>query len=83
MLTNSSTILPGLCILNYIVKKVDYIIVKSEEMKNSLSANKEISVVPNGVDLDFFNVKDSIDTKQKLGFQADDFLILFLLFFQI
>lgn len=62
----------------YVAKKVNYIIVKSEEMKNKLDAEVPISVIPNGVNFDIFKPKDIFESRKKLGFEDDDFLVLFL-----
>jgi len=63
---------------NYISKKVDHIIVKSLQMKNLLSTDIPVSVVPNGVDFNLFNPNDSMVSKKLLGFNKEDFLVLFL-----
>lgn len=62
----------------YVAVKVDHIIVKSEEMKNKLKIKIPISVIPNGVDFDFFKPTDIFESRKKLGFEDDEFLVLFL-----
>lgn len=61
-----------------VAKKVNHIIVKSEEMKSSINLSVPISVIPNGVDFHKFKPIDQFEAREKLGFNPDDFIILFL-----
>ncbi len=55
----------------------DAVIVKSEKMKINMNL-KSAEVVPNGVDLEKFSIRDRIETKKKLGFDTNKRHILFL-----
>lgn len=53
------------------------VIVKSEEMQNGLKLDK-CSVIPNGVDLNNFILKNKAELRKKLGFSKEKKYILFL-----
>lgn len=53
-------------------------IVKTAEMAELLAPHaKEISVIPNGVDTDMFNVSDRLEAKEKLNLPKNKMVILF------
>ena len=55
----------------------DHTIVKSKSMKESLHLNKA-SVIPNGVDLNKFKLRDKLEIRKKLGLNGNKKYILFL-----
>jgi teichuronic acid biosynthesis glycosyltransferase TuaC len=63
---------------NFIAKKVDHLIVKSRQMKNHLAVKTPVSVIPNGVNFNVFRELDILETRKKLHFNKNDFVILFL-----
>ncbi|MDX1652421.1 MAG: glycosyltransferase family 4 protein [Brumimicrobium sp.] len=60
-----------------ILKKADYIIVKSERLRNQLKTKKNLSVVPNGVNTDLFHPIDKNEAKTQLGWQSNRIHIIF------
>lgn len=62
----------------YIYNKVNHLIVKSERMRNEVKTKIPISVVPNGVNLDFFKPMNIFECRKNLSFNNNEFLILFL-----
>ncbi len=73
-----SKIIQKLCLKN--LNQVDVIIVKSEEMKLIASkfTNKEIFVIPNGVDTNSFYPIDRIIAREKLNLNLEEDIILFV-----
>ena len=61
-----------------VAKKVDRIIVKSLEMKTKVSFNIPIDVIPNGVNFNIFKPGNKKENKLKLGFNENEFIVLFL-----
>lgn len=61
-----------------LTKKVNHLIVKSENMKSCLRTKTPISVVPNGVDTALFKPSNINNARKKLGLDLNSFLILFL-----
>ncbi len=62
----------------FISRQVDMIIVKSKRMKEQLSINKPIEVIPNGVNFNIFKPEGKTESREKLGINKSSFLILFL-----
>lgn len=61
-----------------ILRKVDYIIVKSEKMRYHVKNKVPIDVIPNGINFDLFKQMDQNLARKKLNLNQDEFLILFL-----
>lgn len=61
----------------YILKKATHIIVKSERMLEKLSKQNNISVIPNGLDLEVFQPIDKTSAKRSLGWDNDKFYVIF------
>lgn len=61
-----------------IAKKMSHLIVKSEQMKKLLHVQVPISVIPNGIDFNVFKPLERIPCREKLGFEKNDFIVLFL-----
>lgn len=64
-------------ISKYITKRVNHVIIKSENMKEFLP-NVSLSVVPNGVNFNLFKPQEKNIARNKLGLSNSDFTILFL-----
>lgn len=62
----------------FISKRVNLIIVKSERMKKSVITNVPVHVVPNGVNTEHFIPKDMKECRKKIGLRENAFYILFL-----
>ena len=56
----------------------DYIVVKSENLKNILKRKTCVSIVPNGIDLDYFKPLAKDDCRRMLGLGIDRKIVLFL-----
>jgi glycosyltransferase involved in cell wall biosynthesis len=65
-------------IARFAADKVDHVVVKSNRMGDLLKCKTPVSVIPNGVNLDIFKPIDISEARKNLGFNAGDFLILFL-----
>ena len=65
-------------ISKFISKKVDHIIVKSNNMIVILNTKVPVSIIPNGVDSNLFKPLDVDQTRKLLGFNQNDFIVLFL-----
>lgn len=79
--TNGNTKLRGKVDIgqaNFISKRVDHLIVKSEEMKNKLKSPVPASVIPNGINMELFYPSDHLDARKELNIKEDEFVILFL-----
>jgi len=62
---------------NIIINFSDHIIVKSQEMSDKISS-KNISIIPNGVDLDVFQSFPKIKTREELSLDVDKRYVLFV-----
>ncbi len=62
----------------FVARKVDRIIVKSQDMKSKVRLNLNIDVIPNGVNFSLFKPADKRELRQKLELNNDSFIILFL-----
>lgn len=62
----------------YLAKKVNYVIVKSDQMEVQLKYGVKVQVIPNGVDFDFFKPENKSSVRQRLEIDENEFLILFL-----
>lgn len=60
-----------------VLRKADHIIVKSERLRQKLPQQQNISVIPNGVNIELFHPTDKIKAKQKLGWNLNKLYILF------
>ncbi len=58
-------------------RRVDAVIVKSEEMKKKALAVRNIFVIPNGVDFELFGPLSRAETRMLLGWDPDRYYILF------
>jgi glycosyltransferase involved in cell wall biosynthesis len=67
-----------IALTKFISKRMDQIIVKSSRMRELLKLNIPVSVIPNGINFNFFSPQKSDEIKNKLGFKTNDFIILFL-----
>ncbi len=65
-------------ISNFVAKRVDHIIVKSNEMKKYTNFSIPVSVIPNGVNFEVFKPMDQKAARRKLGMDPDEFVVLFL-----
>ncbi|MBK9282709.1 MAG: glycosyltransferase [Sphingobacteriaceae bacterium] len=65
-------------ISSFVAKRMNHLIVKSEQMKNLLPIQVPISVIPNGIDFDIFKPIDRNKSRKILGFKENDFIVLFL-----
>ena len=65
-------------IAEFAANKADHVIVKSMRMRDQLNCKKPVSVIPNGVNLEVFKPIPVDEARKILGFEKDDFLILFL-----
>jgi len=62
----------------FLIRKANAIIVKSNEMKERLKVNKQIYVIPNGVNFNHFKLLDKNVCRNELILSNDKFLVLFL-----
>jgi glycosyltransferase involved in cell wall biosynthesis len=62
----------------FISKRVDHLIVKSKKMESSMNVITPVSIIPNGVDLNFFKPKEKSLVRKTLKIKEDDFVVLFL-----
>jgi len=60
-----------------LVRMVDYVIVKSEDMARHVRGVNKLAVIPNGVDLEFFKPMDYTECRQALGINDHEFVVLF------
>lgn len=65
-------------IAQFAANKADHVIVKSKRMRDELNCKTPVSVIPNGVNLEIFKPIPIDEARKILGFEMDDFLILFL-----
>lgn len=65
-------------VAQFIAKRMDHIIVKSEHMKNQINTTTPISIIPNGVELNLFKPKNITESRRNLSLNQKDFIILFL-----
>lgn len=63
---------------NFISKRVDHLIVKSNEMKSKLKSSVPSSIIPNGINTNLFFPSDQNEARKELNIKEDDFVILFL-----
>jgi glycosyltransferase involved in cell wall biosynthesis len=61
----------------FVLKKSNHIIVKSERLRERLPAQENISVIPNGVNLDLFAPSDKKEAQNFLNWSQDTMHILF------
>lgn len=62
----------------FLQKKVDHVIVKSENLKNVLNVKSNLSVIPNGVNINQFKPFSREECRRRLGFENDKKIVLFL-----
>lgn len=62
----------------FAANRADHIIVKSKRMMDLLKCKTPVSVIPNGVNLELFKPLPPDEAKRKLGFNHEDFIVLFL-----
>lgn len=60
-----------------VLRKADHIIVKSEQLRQKFPHKKNISVIPNGVDLELFRPIDKSQAQERLTWSKDKVHILF------
>lgn len=60
----------------WLCSKVDAVIVKSEEMKSTITGD-HVYVIPNGVDFELFHPIPLAEARAALGWEQDDLCILF------
>ena len=65
-------------VTTFIVKRVDYLIVKSINLGKQIKSKSPIEVIPNGVDFDFFKPEKREIARKRLELNNDDFVVLFL-----
>ena len=65
-------------ITQFAVNRVNHIVVKSKKMKEELLTKTPISVIPNGVNINFFKPIEISDTRKELGYNDEEFIILFM-----
>lgn len=65
-------------IAKFAANKADHVIVKSKRMRDELNCKTPVSVIPNGVNLGIFKPIPIEEARNVLGFEKDNFLILFL-----
>jgi glycosyltransferase involved in cell wall biosynthesis len=65
-------------ISKYALKRVDYIIVKSQEMKNHIRKNDNVIVIPNGINFNTFKPENQEIVRKRMKIHRDDFVALFL-----
>ncbi len=65
-------------ITQFAANRVNHIVVKSKKMKNELLTKTPISVIPNGVNIEFFKPIEISATRKELGYNNKEFIILFL-----
>lgn len=61
----------------YVLKKADHIIVKSDSLLNNLPTSQNISVIPNGVNLENFKPTDKNLAKSQISWDQNKIHILF------
>jgi glycosyltransferase involved in cell wall biosynthesis len=61
----------------YILKKANHIIVKSNRLKDKLPHQKNITVIPNGVNMDLFQPMEKGESRKKLSWDKTKIHILF------
>lgn len=61
----------------YVLKKASHIIVKSNVLLKKLPQQKNISVIPNGVNMELFQPMHKIAAKEQLSWQSEKIHILF------
>ncbi len=62
----------------FVARRVDRIIVKSEDMKSKVNISTSIDVIPNGVNFSLFKPGDKKENRAKLNLKQDNFIVLFL-----
>lgn len=60
------------------VSKADYVIVKSDNIREKIGFKKQVSIVPNGVDLSKFSPAPKSFARKELGLELEQKIILFL-----
>lgn len=63
-------------ISRWLCRRVDAVIVKSEEMKKATSADN-VFVIPNGVDFELFHPIPRAEARAALGWEQDSYYVLF------
>ena len=61
----------------FVLKKADHIIVKSDTLLKKLPQQKNISVIPNGINMELFRPVDKAKAKEEVGWNQDKVHILF------
>ena len=62
----------------FFIRKFDHIIVKSNELFRTISVVKNITIIPNGVDLQKFTMHSHEHARKKIKFNLTKYLVLFI-----